>query len=393
MISSSPLRNARHTIPVAALSLLLLSAGMCQQPEEAQPEQAAGPTNSSELVGSPGVEVEPAATDPSAAEIEKQERQAAIAEAERELAEREARLAAEEEKLQAERALQAERERLAAERAAAAERERQLAARERELREQEAELARREEDLADEETIVVEPTAPEPLPEPTGSYEGNFDEAWRESQETAATDPEAFPAETGEGDSGAIEVEPALPQTSQVSVQAGERLEVQVVETLSSETAREGDRISTRLVQDLRNAAGTLVVPAGAEIIGRVTEASPYRRGGGPATLGVEFTDIVVSPEQTVGIRASFVELGADRKKNRKKVVAGAVVGAILGHILGGDGSKNVIVGAAAGAAAGGAMVASAKDRDAEIPAGQVIALQLEEVVTVEVRYGATVPD
>ncbi len=146
-------------------------------------------------------------------------------------------------------------------------------------------------------------------------------------------------------------------------------------------------------MEDLRDEEGTLVIPAGAEVLGRVTEASPYRRGGGPATLGVEFTDIVVSPEQTVGIRASFVELGADRKKNRKKVVAGAVVGAILGHILGGDGSKNVIIGAAAGAAAGGAVVASARDRDAEIPAGQIIALQLEEVVTVEIEYGTVSPD
>lgn len=64
-------------------------------------------------------------------------------------------------------------------------------------------------------------------------------------------------------------------------------------------------------------------------------------------------------------------------------------MGAILGHILGGDGSKNVVIGAAAGAAAGGAVVASAKDRDAEIPAGQIITLQLEEVVTVEIAYGA----
>ena len=70
-------------------------------------------------------------------------------------------------------------------------------------------------------------------------------------------------------------------------------------------------------------------------------------------------------------------------------MAAGAVVGAILGHILGGDGSKNVIIGAAAGAAAGGAVVASAKDRDAEIPGGQIFSLELEEVVTVEIEYGA----
>ncbi len=378
MTHSNPLRSATHAIPVAALSLLLLSAGMCRQAEEAEPVGTATPPSSGELP-------EPTAGEPellagAESPAEQQQRQAAIAAAELELAEREARLAEEQEELRREQALQAERERLAADRAAAAERERRLAARERELREQEAQLARREAELAAAEPIVAEQPAPEPLPAPTGSYEGNFNEPWRESPNPADAAPSAVPAEAGA---------PVLPTRTKASLGPGERLEVQTLDTLSSDTARVGDKFSTRLVRDLRDAAGRLVIPAGAEVIGRVTEASPYRRGGGPATLGVEFTEIVVSPEQTVGIRASFVELGADRSKNRKKVVAGAVAGAILGHILGGDGSKNVIIGAAAGAAAGGAVVASAKDRDAEIPGGQIIALQLEEVVTVEIQYGA----
>lgn len=389
MTGKNSLRKASHAIPVAVLSLLLLSAGMCRQADDKPPRSAAEPSDTAEVLDPESTAPEPLDDGPTAAEIEEQERQAALAEAERELAEREARLAAEEERLRQERQLEAER-------AAAAERERQLAERERQLREQEAELARRQQELeataapVADEVVIVEQTAPEPLPEPTGTYEGNFDESWRESREAAATEPAGLPAETIEPGTG--EPGPAPAATSQVSVEAGERLEVQIVETLSSETAREGDRISARLVGDLRNQDGKLVVPAGAEILGRVTEASPYRRGGGPATLGVQFTDIVVSPEQTVGIRASFVELGADRKKNRKKVVAGAVVGAILGHILGGDGSKSVIIGAAAGAAAGGAAVASARDRDAEIPAGQILTLQLDEVVTVEVRYGQLAP-
>ena len=389
MTSSNPLRNATHAIPLAALSLLLLSAGMCQQAEEAPPLEA--------LQASPSaakIEEQERQVATTAAEIEEQERQAAIAAAERQLADREAQLAAEQEELRRQQALQADRDRLAAERAAAAERERQLEAREQALRQQEAQLAQRQEELAAEETVIVEQTAPEPLPEPTGNYEGNFDESWRDSQETVNAEPEDPAAEPGEDEAGLIEREPPIqPTRAKTSVRAGERLEVQVLATVSSETARQGDTISTHLVHDLHNAAGTVVIPAGAEVVGRVTEASPFRRGSGPAVLGVEFTDIVVSPDQTVGIRASFVELGADRSKNRKKVVAGAVVGAILGHILGGDGSKNVIIGAAAGAAAGGAVVASAKDRDAEIPAGQIIALQLEEVVTVEIEYGAVVPN
>ena len=401
MRRSNPLRSAAHVIPVAVLSFLLLCAGMCGIGDEPSPAESTDP--SAVDFAAPTEEEERALAE--AAEEAARERQAAVEAAERELAEREARLAAERERLAAEEArlaaeqeqlrrereLRAEQERLAAERAAAAERERELAELERELNEREAELAQAQGPT--EETAGGEPVAPEPLPEPTGTYEGNFDEPWRASQEGDELESGGGtpPAEAG-GDAELIERELVPPGKGLVSVQAGERLEVQVVNTLSSATAQVGDVFAARLVRDLRNQAGTLVVPAGAEVRGRVTEAVPYQRGGGPARLGVEFTQIVVSPEQTVGIRAFLAEVGADRKKNRKKVVAGAVVGAILGHILGGDGSKNVIIGAAAGAAAGGAVVASAKDRDAEIPGGQIFALELEEVVTVEIEYGAVAP-
>jgi Skp family chaperone for outer membrane proteins len=388
MTSSNPLHKARHLIPVAGLSLLLLSAGMCRQADRSSPDETTAAAGSEELANLARDQQQAlaAARAQAAAEAKaaEQKRQDEIAAAEQELAAREARLAEEEERLRQQQALQAEKERLAAERAAAAERERQLAAREQELREKEAELALREKETPSEETIVAESAAPEPLPEPTGNYEGNYDEPWRESQEAASDEADNSPAE----ESVLIEADPA-PPTAQASLEPGELLEVQIRNTLSSETSRVGDTFSTRLVGDLYDSAGTLVIPAGAEVLGRVTEASPFRRGGGPATLGVEFTHIVVSPDQTVGIRASFSELGADQRKNRKKVAAGAIAGAILGHILGGDGSKNVIIGAAAGAAAGGAIVARAKDKDAEIPAGQIIPLRLEEVVTVEIDYGA----
>lgn len=385
MNSPNPLHRFAHAIPVAAISLLLLSAGMCRQADPPPAPTKADLESAADVVA-------PAPAGPDPAELEALEREAAVAAAEQELAEREAALAAEQERLRQEREIQAERERLAAERAAAAERERQLAARERELREQQAELARREAAQAEEElrqAELVDPAAPEPLPEPTGSYEGNFDEPWRESQETAAEN-DTGPAAAEEP--GPFDESPAKSPAVKRSVQAGELLEVQTVYGLSSGTARVGDTFSARLVEDLRDTTGRVAIPAGAEVVGRVTEATPYRGGAGPASLAVEFTEIKVSAEQTVGIRATFSEVGADRRKNRKKVVAGAVVGAILGHILGGDGSKNVIVGAAAGAAAGGAVVASAKDRDAEIPAGQIIPLRLEEVVTVEVEYGAVAP-
>ncbi len=367
MIPFDPRNRVGRAVSLAALSLLLLSAGMCRQATNSEQAEAEETAAAEEAL----------AAEQAAAEAAERERLAAIAAAEQELAEREARLAEEEER-QRQQALEAERQRLAATKAAAEARQRELAARERELAEREAELAQRAQELAEAEEALA---AEELAAEPSGSgYRGGYDEPWRSGggERVADGGTTAQPA-------------PAPAPKPKASLPPGEILEVQMQRTLSSGTSRVGEVFNARLTHDVFDSKGTLVIPAGSTVRGKVIEARPYRRGEGPATIGVQFTHVVVPPDQTVGIKADFVELGTDRKKNRKKVIGGAVAGAILGHILGGDGSKNVLIGAAVGAAAGGAAVASARDRDAEIPAGQVLSLELREVVTVEVAYGQPV--
>ena len=78
MTSSNPLRHASHAIPVAILSLLLLSAGMCQPAEEAPSVEASGPSDSAEVNEPAAAEAEIVEAGPSPAEIEEQERQAAL---------------------------------------------------------------------------------------------------------------------------------------------------------------------------------------------------------------------------------------------------------------------------------------------------------------------------
>ena len=139
-------------------------------------------------------------------------------------------------------------------------------------------------------------------------------------------------------------------------------------------------------MRDVYTDSGELAIPAGSEVVGRVIQVTPLKRVGGQASLEVEFTHLVSSAGGTTELRASFVEMGADRSKDKKKIIGAAVAGAILGRILGDPNATSTILGAAVGAATGTAIVAKAKDRDAEIPAGQVLALELEEVVTVTTR-------
>ncbi|MCP4201539.1 MAG: hypothetical protein GY769_06340 [bacterium] len=288
--------------------------------------------------------------------------------AEKVLAEREALLEIREEQLRMEEALRLEKARDARRKTELAERERLLAAREKQLENYESNLAFQERELRDREAILEDAAA----------------------ATSGATDPEgldeADPYVPGASEPEVADAMAAEPEFVLASLEPGRLLEIEFEETVSSATHREGDSFSGRLVQDLTAEDGTLVVPAGTEVLGRVTSVTPLKKVGGRASIEVEFTHLVLSPTESIAISASFVELGVDKRKDKKKIAGAAIVGAILGRVLGGDGAESVLAGAAAGAAAGTVAVARAQGKDAELPAGQIVALQLEEVVTVEVQ-------
>ena len=247
-----------------------------------------------------------------------------------------------------EQALADQRATLAAERAAAEEHARQLAERERELAEREVAAQAAADAEAEAERIAAAEAA---------------------AQYEPASKPEA-------------EAAPA-PSYVETTLRPGTIIEIEIQETISSGTHRVGDTFISRVARDIYGDDGVLAVPAGSEIHGRVTESRPLKRIGGQASLGVEFTELVVPTGSPIALRASFVELGEDRRKDKKKIIGAAVAGAILGRILGGKGAGEVLAGAAVGAAAGAAVVANADGKEAEIPAGEVVGLVLEEVVTV----------
>jgi murein DD-endopeptidase MepM/ murein hydrolase activator NlpD len=315
-----------------------------------------------------------AAEEAALAEAEAKAAQEALEAAERELAEKEALLAQKEEQLRRQRALQEEKERLAARQAALEEQEQELFERERELEAREVNIAVAEDELRDR---ALAPGAGED--EESAESPGWSNDGW--SQEDG---PEPV--------SASVEEDLPAPEYSRTaSLQPGKVIEVEILETLSSRTHRLGDTFSGRLVQDLRAEDGTLVVAAGAEVVGEITEVTPLKKVGGQASLGIEFTSIEVAPGESVAISASFLERGVDKSKDKKKIIGATIAGAILGRVLGGKGGENAAVGAVVGAAAGTAAVARSEGKDAEIPAGEMVALQLEEVVTVEVDMTGTV--
>jgi hypothetical protein len=135
---------------------------------------------------------------------------------------------------------------------------------------------------------------------------------------------------------------------------------------------------------------GTVRIPAGSSIRGTVTEATPLKKIGGRAKLGLSFTSVEPPSGAMSSIQADYHILGkSETKKDTATIVGSTIGGAIIGRVLGhkkGDEAKGTAVGAAVGAAGGTAAAAITKGHEVVLPAGKVIAVELDSSAQVTVK-------
>jgi outer membrane lipoprotein SlyB len=171
-------------------------------------------------------------------------------------------------------------------------------------------------------------------------------------------------------------------------VPAGSTFSVRINEELSTRTARVGQTFSATLIEPLHSADGTMVVPAGAMVRGRVTHVQASGNAGQRADLGVAFTSVSHDGE-TYPLHGTVVEAPHVRRVNRAsrtetaaKVGGGAAVGAVLGRIIGRD-TRSTVAGAVVGAAAGTAVAVGTADVDGVISPGATATLRLDSSIPV----------
>lgn len=263
-------------------------------------------------------------------------------------------------------ATQRELDRREAELEERARRLRELERRERALRAAEREAERREAEAAE----ATE--RPAPQPEPAEATE----EVEAPEAEPEMTEPEPEP-----------EAELEEPRPEPATVEAGTVFAVEFLETLSSASSRPGETFRARVTRDLRQ-DGRVVIPAGSEVVGEVTEAVPLRKVGGRAKLAVRFTDLVLPTGTSVPIEASFVDQGRSETGRDAATIGGAAAGgAILGRVLSkGDRSKGAVIGAILGAAIGTAVASRTPGEEVTIDEGAVVDLKLDEAVEIRPR-------
>jgi len=181
---------------------------------------------------------------------------------------------------------------------------------------------------------------------------------------------------------------PAPPrQPAMARLGAGTKVDIAAADTISSRTAKVGDAFTARVVEDVRNAAGHVVIPAGSVVNGKIADVKPAPNPSTPGTLTLSVSSITVRGT-SYPIEASVDSLETIHRGrgvtsgDAAKVGAGAAAGAILGRVLGGN-KKGTIIGGIVGGAAGAAVAHETKDSDIVLPAGAHIIIRLTKELAV----------
>ena len=179
------------------------------------------------------------------------------------------------------------------------------------------------------------------------------------------------------------------------TVSSGKRFYARMNDTISSKTARVGDRFTATVTEPVYSTNGVVVIPDGSEVIGRVNSVTAARKGGNPGTIDVSFVQVVLPNGKRRAINGSLTNLDSksaksdsegtasgDRMKNRKLIFigGGGAGGAVLGGAIGGG--KGALIGALVGAGGGFLGERYTKGENAEVKSGTEFGVYLNQAIS-----------
>jgi len=166
-----------------------------------------------------------------------------------------------------------------------------------------------------------------------------------------------------------------------VVLPVGTELTARLVDSLSSKDSNAGDTFQATLDKPVV-VDGTTVIPKGADVSGKVTNAVPSGRLKQRAELWVTLTEVKVGGK-TYEISTSTTGQKEGSKATRDVVFigGGAGAGAAIGGIAGGG--KGAAIGAALGAAAGTAGAVATGKKDIAFPSETVLRFRLEKELSI----------
>jgi hypothetical protein len=170
------------------------------------------------------------------------------------------------------------------------------------------------------------------------------------------------------------------PPPKPLTIEPGSNISIRMIDSINSGTNHPGDIFHATLDSPLMSGE-TVVVPEGADVIGRVAEVKDAGHFAGKPELALELTSIIINgqkyPIQTDQYRQEGKSRGASTAKT---VGSGAAIGAIIGAIAGGG--KGAAIGAAAGGGLGGGVQAARKAEEVHIQTEALLNFRLDSPIT-----------
>jgi hypothetical protein len=186
-----------------------------------------------------------------------------------------------------------------------------------------------------------------------------------------------------------------------VTVGEGAKMRVTLDLTISTKSARPGDRFTAMLREPIY-VDSKEVIPYGSRIEGRVSQVERPGRTHGAGKLDIAFEKIqlpngysetivasVVGAETTDKTKVSkegTVQGPSSKKRDATEIAAGGGIGAGIGAIAGG--AKGTAIGAGVGALIGLADSLRRHGKDLELPAGTTLVIRLDRPLTLQPLSG-----
>jgi len=167
---------------------------------------------------------------------------------------------------------------------------------------------------------------------------------------------------------------------------AGATLSTTLDQSLGTKVNKAGDTFTATVSQTLYASDGSVVVPAGAKIEGRVTATDDSDNTTDAALIRLAFDRLRFNgrsyPFAAAVVQSSPVQSSDQSSSDRtKRIVIGGAVGAALGAILSGNDLDKIVIGGALGAAAG-SIISLGSEVNATLPAGSQMTLQNTQTIT-----------
>jgi hypothetical protein len=185
-----------------------------------------------------------------------------------------------------------------------------------------------------------------------------------------------------------------IPATVYYNLNAGQIIRVRMNQSITSETARVGDRFTTTVVDPVY-AGGVEVIPASSKIVGQVTNVNRASRQSKAGTIGVHFISLQLPSGITRALNGDLTDVNADtmtadnegeisgRSATKRNVVfigGGAATGALIGAIAGGG--KGAGIGAIVGGGLGAAGAVFSRGHEAQVESGTEFGVVLNQTLS-----------